>query len=108
MKIGCTSAIGPVARAAAWNTAAMITRPMPASHMRRPSRFLMSERCMALSAGTWAAALRCRTAAQALLADVSSAKMTHSRVSTVTWTGTCTWWTPRTSAAVTPPITRPR
>ncbi len=36
------------------------------------------------SSGTCAAALRCRTAAMALLADVSSAKMTHSNSSTVT------------------------
>lgn len=31
-KIGWTTAIGPVARATAWQTAATITSPIPASH----------------------------------------------------------------------------
>ncbi len=31
MKIGCTSATGPVASAVAWQTAARMTMPMPAS-----------------------------------------------------------------------------
>jgi len=33
MKIGCTSATGPVASAMAWHTAARTTMPMPASHI---------------------------------------------------------------------------
>ena len=32
MKMGCTSATGPVASAVAWHTAARTTMPMPASH----------------------------------------------------------------------------
>ena len=32
MKMGCTSATGPVASAMAWQTAATMTMPMPASH----------------------------------------------------------------------------
>ena len=58
MKIGCTSAIGPVASAAAWATAATITIPMPASQTRRLIRSAMSDMCMDRSAGTWAAARR--------------------------------------------------
>ena len=32
MKMGCTSATGPVASAVAWQTEARMTMPMPASH----------------------------------------------------------------------------
>ena len=32
IKMGCTSATGPVASAVAWQTEATMTRPMPASH----------------------------------------------------------------------------
>jgi hypothetical protein len=35
MKMGCTSATGPVASAAAWDTAAQVTNPIPASHTLR-------------------------------------------------------------------------
>ena len=35
MKMGCTSATGPVASAVAWQTAARMTMPMPASHTLR-------------------------------------------------------------------------
>jgi hypothetical protein len=35
MKMGCTSATGPVASAAAWHTAAHVTIPIPASHTLR-------------------------------------------------------------------------
>ena len=35
MKMGWTSAIGPVARAVAWQTAARMTKPIPASHTLR-------------------------------------------------------------------------
>jgi hypothetical protein len=35
MKMGCTSATGPVASAVAWNTAAKITMPIPASQTLR-------------------------------------------------------------------------
>jgi hypothetical protein len=35
MKIGCTSATGPVASAMAWHTEATSTMPMPASHTLR-------------------------------------------------------------------------
>ena len=35
MKMGCTSATGPVASAAAWATAAQVTSPIPASHTLR-------------------------------------------------------------------------
>ena len=35
MKMGCTSATGPVARAVAWHTAASITMAIPASHTLR-------------------------------------------------------------------------
>ncbi len=90
MKIGCTRAIGPVASAAAWATAATMTMPMPASHTRRLTRSAISETCMDRSGGTWAAALRCRTAAQALLPAVSSANRTHSSVCTP-MVCRCTW-----------------
>ena len=82
MKIGWTKAIGPVASAAAWATAATMTIPMPASQTRRRTRSAMSDRCIDRSVGTWAAARRCRTAAQALLAAVSSAKKTQTIVCT--------------------------
>ena len=35
MKMGWTSATGPVASAVAWQTAARMTIPMPASHILR-------------------------------------------------------------------------
>ena len=90
MKMGCTSAIGPVASAAAWATAATMTMPMPASHTRRLTRSAMSDTCMDRSAGTWAAARRCSTDAQALLAAVSSAKNTQTTVcAAIGWM--CTW-----------------
>jgi hypothetical protein len=38
MKIGCTSATGPVASAVAWHTAARIVIPTPASHTLRRTR----------------------------------------------------------------------
>ena len=58
MKIGCTRAMGPVASAAAWATAATMTMPMPASQTRRLIRSAMSDTCMDRSGGTWDAALR--------------------------------------------------
>ncbi len=38
MKMGCTSATGPVARAMAWHTAARVTIAMPTSHTLRRTR----------------------------------------------------------------------
>ena len=38
MKMGCTSATGPVASAIAWHTEATTTIPMPASHTLRLTR----------------------------------------------------------------------
>ena len=101
MKMGCTSAIGPVASAAAWATAATMTMPMPASHTRRLTRSAMSDTCMDRSAGTWAAARRCSTDAHALLAAVSSAKNTQTTVcAAIGWM--CTWIPASVSPAVQP------
>ena len=76
MKMGCTSATGPVARATAWQTAARMTMPMPASHTLRRNRYLNRERCSASLAGAAAAAVLCSTDASPLNNAVSSANKT--------------------------------
>ena len=101
MKMGCTRAIGPVASAAAWATAATMTMPMPASQTRRLTRSAMSDTCMDRSFGTWAAARRCSTDAHALLAAVSSAKNTQTTVcAAIGWM--CTWIPASVSPAFSP------
>ena len=84
MKIGWTKAMGPVARAAAWATAAMMTMPIPASHTLRRTRLAIKDKCIERSGGTLAAAFRCNTAALALLAAVSNANRTQISVCTLT------------------------
>ena len=51
MKMGCTSATGPVASAMAWHTAARMTIPIPASHTLRLTRYPNRDRCSARFGG---------------------------------------------------------
>jgi hypothetical protein len=76
MKMGCTSATGPVASAVAWHTEAMMTMAMPASHTLCLIRYPNSDRCSALAAGAVEAAIRCKTDASPLNSAVSSANKT--------------------------------
>jgi hypothetical protein len=76
MKIGWTRATGPVASAVAWQTAARMTSPIPASQILRLIRYANKDRCRALDAGAVFAACRCRTDASPLNSDVSSANNT--------------------------------
>ena len=76
MKMGCTSATGPVASAMAWHTAAHTTSPIPASHTFRLIRYANRDRCSARSGGADDAAMRCRTDATPLHSAVSSANRT--------------------------------
>lgn len=75
-KMGWTTAMGPVASATAWQTAATITRPMPASHTFCRSRCPISDRCIASLSGTFWAARRCITEAVPLLRAVRTANRT--------------------------------
>ncbi len=78
MKIGCTSAIGPVASAPAWNSEATMTMAMPASQTFRRARSRSSEKPPScLVALVCDAARRCSTDAVALLAAVSNASTTE-------------------------------
>lgn len=76
MKMGCTSATGPVASATAWQTEATTTRPMPASQIRCLIRYANRDRCSALAAGAVEAAIRWKTDASPLASAVSSANRT--------------------------------
>jgi len=76
MKMGCTSATGPVASAVAWQTEATMTRPMPASQILCLIRYPNRDRCRALAGGAVAAAIRWKTDASPLASAVSSANRT--------------------------------
>lgn len=75
-KIGWTTEIGPVASAVAWQTAATITRPIPASQTFWRTRWPISDRCIASVSGTERAARRCSTEAAPLLSAVRMANRT--------------------------------
>ena len=76
MKIGCTSATGPVASAVAWQTAARMTIAIPASQTLRLIRYPNRDRRRACDWGAVEAAIRCRTDASPLNNAVSSANKT--------------------------------
>ena len=77
MKIGCTRAIGPVARAPACSSAATMTIPIPASQTRRWIRSPISPSPSGRDERACEAARRCSTAAVALLAEVRRASTTE-------------------------------
>jgi hypothetical protein len=76
MKMGCTSATGPVASAVAWQTEATTTMAMPASQILCLIRYPNRDKCSALAAGAVEAAIRWKIDASPLNSAVSSANKT--------------------------------